>query len=505
MSAPLLEISGVTKHFGATKALDQVSLTVKAGQVHGLIGQNGAGKSTLVKTLAGLYPDHGGTIAVQGTPVGLKSPRESRTDGIAVIHQEFSLVEEMTVADNLLLGREPGRWTHNPNEIWRRAHAAVQRARISIGAPVDATVGDLSPGVRQRIEIVKAMADNVRVLVMDEPTARLTEAERDSLFQLMRTLASRGVGLVFVSHFLDEVSKVTQWLTVLRDGKVVASDATSFFSTARMAATMLGAELEEASHQTRQPATATDEPVFVAAGVSSGQRLRGVDVELRAGSIIGVAGLVGSGRTRLCRVLAGVDRPTSGTLSLRGTPVRFTGPPQAVSRGIALIPEDRKNQGLSMDAPLTENLTLMALRRGKLGAAGVVSPSAVRKISTRLVRDLQIRPADIDARAGSLSGGNQQKLVLGKALAADPEVLIVDQPTAGVDVGTKAQIHRLLRERADAGAAILVVSDDIDELYALSDRLLAMWRGEAIWQGSAAQMPRNKLVTMISTGAPATD
>ncbi|WP_406404884.1 sugar ABC transporter ATP-binding protein [Streptomyces sp. NBC_00879] len=497
-----LQLSGVTKRFGPVVVLDHVDFQVRAGQVHGLIGQNGAGKSTLVKTLAGLYPDHGGVITLDGKPATLGSPRHSRAEGIAVIHQEFSLVSEMTIAENLLLGQEPGRWRYSRRAVHRRAEALVEQVGIEIGASLDASVGTLSPAIRQRIEIVKALADDVKVLVMDEPTARLSEAERQSLFRVVRELADRGVGLVFISHFLDEVRETTDWLTVMRNGKAIASEPTKSLSVVQMAELMLGEKFKQTLDEEVASHHADDQKpvVLEAESVSCGPRLRDVTISLRAGEIMGVAGLVGSGRTRLCRVLSGAEKPTSGRLRLRGNQVTFTTPRRAIAHGVALIPEDRKHQALSMSAPLTWNLCLMAMHR-RLGHWGVVPRSAVRRLSTRLVEDLEISPGNIDANAATLSGGNQQKVVLGKTFAADPDVLVIDQPTAGVDIGTKAQIHRLLRERADAGAAVLVVSDDLEELYALGDRFHVLRHGRTVWQGTSADVTHEQLVQLISSGS----
>ncbi|MDQ1570394.1 MAG: ribose transport system ATP-binding protein [Actinomycetota bacterium] len=498
-----LQLSGLTKQFGSTVVLDHVNLEVRRGAIHGLIGQNGAGKSTLVKTLAGLYPDHEGAVRVDGLRVTLKNPRQSRADGIAVIYQEFSLVSEMTVAENLLLGREPGLWRYSRRDIRKRAQALVDRVGIEIGEGVDAPVSGLSPAIRQRIEIVKALAEEAKVLIMDEPTARLSESERHSLFGLVRRLADSGVGIVFISHYLEEVRDVTDWLTVMRNGRVVASQPTKSLSVSQMAGLMLGEEFKQALDAERRANHADDSRRIVlrAEGVASGERLRGIDIDIRAGEIIGIAGLVGSGRTRLCRVLSGAERPTAGVLKLNGHDIRFSGPQAAVAAGVVLIPEDRKYQALSLQSPLTSNLVLMALAK-KLGRFGLVRRDSVRALSERLVTDLQVSPHNIDAIVGTLSGGNQQKVVLGKAIAADPDVLIIDQPTAGVDIGTKAQIHRLLRDKADAGAAILVVSDDLEELYALSDRFQVLRRGETIWKGTSDQVAYAELVELISTGAP---
>ncbi len=500
-----LQLTALTKHFGSTVVLDHVDLEVRAGQIHGLIGQNGAGKSTLVKTLAGLYADYDGQVVVDGHPIHLKNPKQARSEGIAVIYQEFSLVSQMTVAENLLLGREPGRLGYNQRSIRRQAEQLVDRVGIELGESVDALVSGLSPAVRQRIEIVKALSEDARVLIMDEPTARLSESERQSLFTVARRLSDEGVGLIFISHYLEEVRDVTDQLTVMRNGRVVASEPTKSQSVGQMAALMLGEEFSSALAEERGGTRADDSRsvILSAHNVSAGDRLRNIDIDLRAGEVIGIAGLVGSGRTRLCRLLTGAERPTAGTLSLRGTELRFRSPRDAVLQGVALIPEDRRYQGLSMSAPLSANLVLMALQK-RLGRFGFVSRRSVRRLSERLVDELQVSPNNIDALAATLSGGNQQKVVLGKALASNPDVLIIDQPTAGVDIGTKAQIHRLLRERAADGAAILVVSDDLEELYALSDRFHVLRRGETIWSGKAGEVGYSDLVELISTGvAPA--
>lgn len=500
-TTPRLAIRELTKNFGSTTALQRVSIDIAPGEVHGIIGQNGAGKSTIVKTLAGLYPDHSGTVELDGRRVKLRTPREARSEGIAVIYQEFSLVPAMTVAENLLLGREPGRWSYSAAAIRRDAQALVDEVGIAIGADMDASVAVLSPAVRQRIEIAKALAEDVRFLIMDEPTARLSEAERTDLFEVIRGLVADGVAVVFISHYLEEVRAVTDRITVMRNGAVVGTLNSAETTVERMAAMMLGEELLRTFESESRDDRANDanEVVYAAERVSVEDRLFDVSLELRRGEVFGVAGLVGSGRTRLLRVLAGADRPQRGRLLRRGSSVAFSGPRSALAAGIALIPEDRKYQALSMERPIADNLALMALRR-RLGYAGVVPRSAVHRLANRLVGQLQIVPAAHDRPVGALSGGNQQKVVLGKTLAAEPEVVLIDQPTAGVDVGTKRQIHRLLRERAALGSAILVVSDDLDELYALSDRIAVLRGGAVVWDGRATEIEYPALVDLIASG-----
>ncbi|GAA0313284.1 sugar ABC transporter ATP-binding protein [Kineococcus aurantiacus] len=497
---PSLAISGLTKKFGASTVLDGVDLVVGRGRVHALIGQNGAGKSTLVKTLAGLYPDYSGDIQVDGRDVTMRNPRQARRDGVAVIHQEFSLVSTLTVAENLLLGREGAGWRYDGARLVEDAADLVRRVGITLGAELTAPTEGLSPAVHQRMEIVKALAENAKVLVMDEPTARLSEAERVALFDLVRDLAAREVGIVFISHYLDEVREICDEVTVMRNGTVVATQPARSSTVSELATLMLGEELAHDLQTDHRPVPdAEGEAVMTGHGLTVPGRLHGIDVTLHRGEVLGVAGLVGSGRTRLCRVLAGADRPTSGTLTFQGRELRLRSPRAAIRRGIALIPEDRKHQALSMEASLSQNLVLMAIQRG-LGRWGLVSRRSVRRVSSRVLTDLEVRPHDVDAPAGTLSGGNQQKVVLGKALLAAPDVLIVDQPTAGVDVGTKAQIHRLIKERARAGAAVLVVSDDLEELYGLGDRFQVLHRGRTTWTGYAQDVTYDELVHSIASG-----
>jgi ribose transport system ATP-binding protein len=318
----------VGKRFGSSVVLSDVSFSLEPGRILGLVGQNGAGKSTLVKILAGLHPDYTGSVAIDGRAVHLVNPRQARAAGIAVIYQEFSLVSEMTVAENLLLGREPGSFAYRPREIARRAARVLQDAGIDIGVPLSTPVAGLSPAMKQRIEIVKALSENASVLLMDEPTARLSNTETRWLFATMRELAERGVGVVFISHFLEEVLEVTDWITVLRNGRVVASAPSADLRLDAMTSLMLGEQLrtqlaDRPAHDGRDPRGPAS---LEARDLSVGERLRDISVQVRSGEIVGVAGLVGSGRSRLCRALAGVDAPTGGQLLLCGEPVRLRSP-----------------------------------------------------------------------------------------------------------------------------------------------------------------------------------
>jgi ribose transport system ATP-binding protein len=405
----------------------------------------------------------------------------------------------MTVAENLLLGREPRSFGYSAREITKRAAQILDDVGIDIGVPLSTPTAGLSPAMKQRIEIVKALAERASVLLMDEPTARLSNTETRWLFKTMRELAERGVGVIFISHFLEEILEVSDWVTILRNGSVVASAPCAELKLETMTSLMLGEQLrgQLAERREHNEDDARGPVVLEARDLSVGERLHDINLQVRSGEIVGVAGLVGSGRSRLCRALAGVDRPTSGSLLLRGRPVQLRTPRHALRSGIALIPEDRKNQALSLVSSVKDNLALMALQKG-LGPFGIVPVSRINRLATRYVEQLAVVPPDIDAPVSTLSGGNQQKVVVGKALATDPQVLIIDQPTAGVDVGTKAQLHRVLRDLADSGAALVVVSDDLDELFTLSDRLCVMRRGALAWEGAAADMDRETLLREIS-------
>lgn len=506
---PRLELSHVTKRFASNVVLKDVNFDLDRGRILGFVGQNGAGKSTLIKILAGLYPDYRGTIRIDGREVHLANPRQARAEGIAVIYQEFSLVPEMSVAENLLLGREPGTLGYSNRRTEERAAEILAEVGIEIGVALSTPVAGLSPAMKQRIEIAKALSEKASVLLMDEPTARLSKAESQWLFATMRRLSDEGVGVIFISHFLEEVLDVCDRVIVLRNGVIQVSAASGDLSIEALTSAMLGERLRSQLRHRPEPGDPGQRgPVLMqASGVASGERLRRIDLELRAGEIVGVAGLVGSGRSRLCRLLAGAERPTAGTLELHGRKMSFRSPRQAIRAGVALIPEDRKMQALSLVNSVTDNLVLMAVHE-RLGAGPFLPVSRVNRLAEGFVRDLEVSPANPQAVVGTLSGGNQQKVVVGKSIAAAPSVLIIDQPTAGVDVGTKAQLHDVLRGLADAGAALLVVSDDLDELFTLSDRICVMRRGEITWQGPAHEMDRQRLLTEISvtgTARPTTE
>jgi ABC-type sugar transport system ATPase subunit len=491
----LLVMRGITKDFPGGRVLFGVDFTLRAGEVHALVGQNGAGKSTLMKILAGVYPDHGGTITLDGTPLALREPREAIRAGIAVIYQDFTLIPELTVAENIALGREPG----GPALV---DHAAVRResareaAAIGIDLPMDVPVRRLGVAGQQLTEIVKAVSRHARILVMDEPTARLSGAEREHLFRTVRDLVASGVSIVYISHFLEEIFSVADRVTVLRDGRVVAERPTSVLDLPALARLVVGRELRRVAER-RESHVRPGEVGLRLTGFGVPGRSGPFFLEVSRGEVLGLAGLVGSGRTSLARALVGLERSAVGTIALDGWEGRPRDPGQAAELGLVLLAEDRKRQGLVLQRPVAENVALTALRE-RLSRLGFVRLRRRDDIVRDLIARLAILPPQPEALAGRLSGGNQQKVVIGRAIAAEARVLILDQPTSGVDVGAKADIYQRIDELARDGATILFISDDLDELLRLCDRIVVMHRGRPEPPVEAGGIDRAALLEALS-------
>jgi ribose transport system ATP-binding protein len=495
---PRLVMQGITKSFGDVNVLRGVDLNLAPGEIHGLVGQNGAGKSTLMRILAGGYADYGGSVEIDGAPVRLGSPREAARHGVAVIYQEFSLVPQLSVADNIMLGAEPGKVTFRGKAVRRTAAGLLETVGLADGIPLDAEVGTLSAAVRQRVEIAKALTRNARVLVLDEPTARLAGPDREQLFTLMRRIAADGTALIFISHFLEEVLDATTRLTVLRDGTVVEAGDTSGFDAVSLSTAMLGHQLVAAEAGAAHSAAASrpDSPVLLSGtALSGGRQVHDVSFAIHSGDVVGLAGLVGSGRSTLAQMLVGAVPARDGVLEVRGKAVRLRSPRAALRAGVALVPEDRRVQGLVGTSPASENVALMALVTGRVGTVG---GRGLRQMARKAITELEVRPPNAELSAAAFSGGNQQKLMLARAILAQPDVLIVDQPTAGVDVGTKAQIHKIIRDMAESGKGVLVISDDIDELLAVSDRLMVMRSGTLVTEFTQAAASRDKLIAAMT-------
>lgn len=476
----LLEMCEITKDFPGVRALDQVNFDLKRGEIHALVGANGAGKSTLIKVLGGVFGDYGGRILLEAQLRHISSPKQAGELGIAIIHQEFSLVPKLTVAENIMLGKEPRRRIGRaPFLSWRDLYdeAGKLLADLRFDLPLRAKVSELGVAEQQLVQIAKAMAVNAKVLVMDEPTARLSRNERDELFVIMRRLSRGGTGIIYISHFLEEVFMIADRVTVLRDGRTVQTHPTSGLNREELVRLMLGREVSAGSHRTDEVDRGMEALRVEHLGCPG--EFSDVCFSLAHGEILGIAGLVGSGRTELARAIFGAERQSlSGRIILEGREYVPSSPEGAVARGLALLPEDRKQQGLVLIRPVADNIALAVTRRVKRGPfldlkrrAGLVKEMVAR---------LKIKCSTIRVQVGTLSGGNQQKVVLAKWLAAQPKVLILDQPTAGIDVGTKEEIYAFLEQLAKSGAALIVISDDPGELARVCDRVLIMRKGRIV-------------------------
>ncbi|MBE1875639.1 sugar ABC transporter ATP-binding protein [Myceligenerans pegani] len=469
---PALELSGVTKSFGPVTALRSANLRVETGSIHALVGENGAGKSTLVKIVAGLYRRDGGALALDGAPVDFHSTAESKAAGIAVIYQEPTLFPDLSVTENIFMGRQPtGRFGRIDRRAMRQEAQAIF-ARLGVRLDPDRPTDGLSIADQQIIEIAKAISLDARVLVMDEPTAALSGIEVDRLFAVARGLRDEGRALVFISHRFDEVFDLCDTVTVMRDGAYVDTLPVAGTTVDELVRMMVGRDVAELFP--KLPAEVGDD-VLVVEGLTQPGVFHDVSFTVRAGEIVGLAGLVGAGRSEVARAVFGVDPYESGSVRVDGEPLPRGNPRASIARGLALVPEDRRRQGLVLDQTVARNVTLAI--RERLARWGLVWDGLENAAARTWASRLEVKTAALDAETGTLSGGNQQKVVLGKWLASDPRVLIVDEPTRGIDVGTKAEVHRLLSRLAQQGVAILMISSELPEVLGMADRVLVMREG----------------------------
>jgi ribose transport system ATP-binding protein len=472
---PFLRLSGVSKSYPGVLALSDFSMDVRAGEVIGIVGENGAGKSTLMKILGGVIaPDHG-TIDIDGVPYGALTVGGSMRAGIAFVHQELNLFDNLDVGANVYIGREPRKAGFLQLVDTEKLRAAVQPYLDRLGASFSPAtpVARLSLAQRQMVEIAKALSFNSRLVILDEPTSSLPLAETEKLLEVIAGLKAHGIAVIFISHRLNEIVEACDRVMVLRDGHLVGTLGRGEISHDAMVKLMVGRELKVAYSP---PAKAKGETVLAAEKVrTQTYPFQDVSLELHRGEILGLAGLVGAGRTELARAFFGIDPLASGTLSLEGQPVRFRTSADAVSAGVFLVPEDRKGMGILLDLPITENISLPNLRAYQRGV--VVSEAAEREQAEKSRAELDIRTPNVTVRTSALSGGNQQKVVLAKWLAMDPKVIIFDEPTRGIDVGAKSEIYRLMRGLADSGVAVLMISSDMEEVIGVSDRVAVMHEG----------------------------
>ena len=485
-SAPLLELRNVVKAFSGVRVLADVDFDVRAGEVHALVGENGAGKSTLMNIVSGVTAPDAGEMRWQGMPVRPRSPREAQRLGIAFVHQELALVPQLSAAENIFLGRHPaGRGWVRWGEIDRRARALL----AELGQPIDPRrlVADLSLAERQLVEIARALAFDSRLIIMDEPTAPLADRDAEGLFRTIRGLPERGVSVIFISHRLKEIFNVCDRVTVLRDGRRVLTAPASETSQDELVRAMVGAELaERSSPQTAEPA-----------GCEEALRVEGaVNFMVRRGEIVGLAGLAGAGRTELLEWIFGCGAPQACRIYVGGRPVRVRTPRDAIRHGLALVPDDRKAKGLVPGASLAMNIAL-AGGRARLFIRAVQE----RRAAAQLIGDLRIKAAGLNQPVLYLSGGNQQKAVLAKWLLAGANVFLLDEPTRGIDVRSKAEIYDLIRALARRGAAVLLASSELDELLRLADRILVMQRGRIAGEVARAEAGEECIMRLATGGA----
>ncbi|MEO3813950.1 sugar ABC transporter ATP-binding protein [Sphaerisporangium sp. B11E5] len=466
--APILRMRGIGKYFPGVTALDGVDFRLLPGEVHALMGENGAGKSTLIKVLTGVYDTDAGEIELDGRPVSFSGPLAAQQAGISTVYQELNLCANLSVAENIYIGREPRRFGRIQ---WRRMRkdAAALLSRLDIAVDVGAPLSSYSPAIRQMVAIARAVDIDAKVLILDEPTSSLDAGEVAQLFRVMRQLKEQGIAILFVTHFLDQVYEASDRVTVLRNGRLVGEYRITDLSRVDLVAKMIGRELAELERLEDRPLGRTSEPLVEAEGLGRTGSVEPFSMTIHKGEVVGLAGLLGSGRTEVARLLAGADHATSGSVRVGGAPAGLRSPRAAVRRGIAFCPEDRRGQGLIPELTVRENLVL-ALQATR-GWTRPISRRKQDELVAKYIAALNIRPADPEQQIKNLSGGNQQKVMLARWLILEPRLLILDEPTRGIDVGAKAEIQRLVAELSDGGMAVLFISAELEEVLRLSHRV----------------------------------
>jgi rhamnose transport system ATP-binding protein len=473
--APLLVLERATKSFGAVKALEDGSITLLSGEAHALLGENGAGKSTLVKILAGVHLPDSGRLLLDGAEVTFTGPAAAQTAGISIIYQEPTLFPDLTVAENIFIGRQPlragrridrGRMNDEAADTFRRLGVAIDPRRPARG---------LSVADQQMVEIAKALSFSARIFVMDEPTAALSSAEVERLFDVVRTLRKQGAAVLFISHRLEEVFAICQRVTIMRDGRFVRTDPVEDLTVDAIIRSMVGRDLSALFPKTPTP---PGDAVLQVERLTREGVFTDVSFDVHAGEIVALAGLVGAGRSEVARAIFGIDRRDAGTVRINGRELPAASPIAAMDAGVGFVPEDRRQQGLVMDLGIDHNIALASLRR--LGRLGLIRRSAERGLATEWAGRLQLKYGHLANPAWTLSGGNQQKVVLAKWLARRPALLIIDEPTRGIDVGTKAEVHRILDELVSQGVAVLMISSELPEVLGMADRVLVIREGRLV-------------------------
>jgi ribose transport system ATP-binding protein len=501
MAEPLVEMEGIDKDFPGVQALSDARFELRAGEVHALVGENGAGKSTLMKILAGVYTRDRGTVRVRGQDVEIANPRAAQQLGISIIHQELNLMPHLTVAQNIFIGREPRRrpsFLLDDRRLNQQAQELIDRLHVRLDPRT--RVGDLSVAQQQMVEIAKALSFNAEVLIMDEPTAALTDTEIEELFRIIRDLRGAGVGVVHISHRLEELKQISDRVTVMRDGRYIATLTTAAASIESIINMMVGRTIYEEAREIRD--AAQEEIVLEVEGLTRGRLVRNVSFQLHRGEILGIAGLVGAGRTEVARVIFGADRLESGEIRVRGRTVRINSPSDAVREGIGYLSEDRKRYGLAVGMDVETNIVLAAFRKF-LDSFGRINTRLTRAAAEGRVKSLAIKTPSIRQKVRNLSGGNQQKVIVGKWLTADTDILIFDEPTRGIDVGAKSEIYHLLNELTRQGKSIIMISSELPEILRMSHRIIVMCEGRLTGELSGRDATQEQIMTFATQRAAA--
>ncbi|ACP22207.1 ribose import ATP-binding protein RbsA 2 (plasmid) [Sinorhizobium fredii NGR234] len=496
MAEPLLTIHGVTKHFGPVKALTDVDFTLEQGEIHALCGENGAGKSTLMNIIAGVLQPTQGEIRMDGKAVRISSPAVAQSLGIGLVHQEIALCPDVTVAENMFMAATNRRRVPfmNYSALERDAQAVMNRlAAIDVARKV----AELSISSQQLVEIAKALTLDCRVLILDEPTAALTESEAQQLFSIIRDLKANGISIIYISHRMAEIFSLCDRVTVLRDGRYVCTDRIAEITPDDVVRRMVGREIRQLYPEKLRPGEAPGETIFEVDDIGDGERFHGISFALRKGEILGIGGLIGSGRTEIAEGICGLRARTAGMVRVRGEAQKINSYSDAVHAGIVYLSEDRKGSGVFLEMSIAQNISVLDLKP-LTNSAGLMNTRAEAALAEGFARRLAVRMAGIEAPVKSLSGGNQQKVAIAKQLAVKPKVILMDEPTRGIDVGAKAEIHRLLRELARSGIGIVVISSEMPELLGLSDRVLVVREGRIAGELGVDEMTEEAVIRLAS-------
>ena len=495
----VLEMRGICKYFPGVRALEKVDFTLREGEIHALMGENGAGKSTLIKVLTGVYPKDGGEVTLSGKSVHIKSPQDAQNTGIATVYQEITLCPNLTVAENMYIGRTKGPLTN-----WKKINTSAGKLLDELGIPANPTeqLGNCSIAVQQMVAIARAVDMDCKVLILDEPTSSLDEQEVQKLFNLMRDLKSKGVGIIFVTHFLEQVYEVCDRITVLRDGKLVGEYIIEDLPRVQLVSKMLGKDFDDMadikSDSAEDSVDLNGTPVYQAINLSGTTGIKPFDFEIHKGEVNGFTGLLGSGRSESVRAIFGADRVTGGQVKINGKTVKIRKPLDAMKHGISYLPEDRKLDGIVGDLSVRDNI-ILAYQVMK-GFFRPFSRAQAEKFADEYIKLLNIKTASSDTPIKSLSGGNQQKVILARWLLADPVYLILDEPTRGIDVGTKVEIQKLVLKLASEGKSVTFISSEIDEMIRTCSRLVVMRDGKVVGELKGDDLNQNKIMATIAGG-----